>query len=288
MLRPLIDSAVAIELPTTSEAALVHADPGQLSQVMMNLIANAAQAISGGRGLVRVETGVASYDAPAERAWQPAAPEPGRYAYLRVTDDGDGMTAAVLERIFDPFFSTKGPGRGLGLSATLGIVRRHGGALNIDSESGRGTRFEVVLPLAQAAAAGARRPAAAPSPARHTGVVLFCDDEQLIRQLGKRILEREGYEVVLASTGEQALAELDADRKRFSVLIVDHSLPGLRGDKVAQRARELRPDLPIVRASGYRDVFDEGELSGSVFLPKPYTRAALLESVNAAIRSAPH
>ncbi|HVJ14881.1 MAG TPA: ATP-binding protein, partial [Polyangiaceae bacterium] len=235
MLRPLIDRAVRIDLPPAGEPPLVRADPGQLSQIMVNVITNAAQAMPEGGGIVQVETGVAHYLGATDRAWLPTAPPPGRYAFLRVTDDGVGMTADVIDRMFDPFFSTKGPGRGLGLSATLGIVKRHGGALCIDSEPGRGTRFEVVLPLAEPrreekrAAPGPTAPQTTTQP----GVVLFCDDEPLIRQLGKRILEREGYEVVLASTGEQALEELSAARERFSVLVVDHSLPGLRGDKVA-------------------------------------------------------
>jgi two-component system, chemotaxis family, CheB/CheR fusion protein len=285
MLRPLLSKAVRIELSPASTPALVRADPGQLSQVLVNLITNAAQAIDESGGLVEVQTGVLQFTADAgPHSWLPAVPTSGQYAFLRVVDDGQGMSHAVLERIFDPFFTTKGLGRGLGLSATIGIVRRHGGALRIDSEPGRGTRFEVLLPLCENREEERKLPATTRT-GPESGVVLFCDDEQLIRQLGKRILEREGYEVVLVATGEQALAELDADRDRFSVLVVDHSLPGLRGDKVAARARELRPDLPIVKASGYRDVFDEAEAPGTVFLPKPYTRTALIDSVQAAMRN---
>ena len=288
MLRPLVDPAVRLELSEAGDPPFVQADPSQLTQIMVNLITNGAEAVAQGGGQVQVETGVGHYPGGAGQAWLPSAPKTGRYAFIRVTDDGSGVPRSVLERIFDPFFSTKATGRGLGLSATLGIVKRHGGALCIDSEPGIGTRIDVILPIAE------RKPekplSSRPAPAAtlvNTGVVLFCDDEKLIRQLAKRILEREGYEVVLAATGEEALEYLTANCQRYSVLVVDHSLPGIRGDKVAVRARELKPNLAIVKASGYRDVFDEKDVGSSVFLPKPFTRSALLDSLLAAMRAAP-
>jgi CheY-like chemotaxis protein len=286
MLRPLVDPAVRLELTASPDPTYVHADPGQLTQVIMNLINNAAEAVAQGGGLVCIETGVGEYPAAAGRAWLPEAPKSGRYAFFRVSDDGPGVPAGIIERIFDPFFSTKATGRGLGLSATLGIVKRHHGALGIHSQLGIGTCFDVVLPVAERQSTRPPPSSRAPSASfANTGVVLFCDDETLIRQLAKRILEREGYEVTLAASGEEALELLSTDTERFSVLVVDHSLPGLRGDKVALRARELKPDLAIVRASGYRDIFDDKEVSGSVFLPKPFTREALLDSLIAAGRA---
>ncbi len=284
MVAPLISKSVHVEFVPAPVEPVVRGDPGQLSQVLVNLLTNAAQSLGEKSGRVELTLRRESIVGVPSGKWLPVVPAPGDYVAVCVTDDGEGMSAAVVERIFDPFFTTKGLGRGLGLSATLGIVRRHGGALRIQSEVGRGTRFEVLIPFSEGAVVEAPRKVVVNEEVAQTGVVLFVDDEELIRHLGRRILERAGYQVVLAASGEQALDLLAQDSARFSVLVVDHSLPGVRGDVVAARAKDLQRDLAVVKASGYRDVFDTKEDVGtSVFLPKPYTRADLLRSVQEAI-----
>ncbi len=284
MVAPLIPKSVHLEFAPSPTPPVVRGDPGQLSQVLVNLLTNAAQAIGDRSGRVTLELKPQRLAEAGGEEWLPAPPAPGEYVAVCVVDEGEGMGPAVIERIFDPFFSTKGLGRGLGLSATLGIVRRHGGALRIDSQVGRGTRFEVLIPLAAGSVVSAKRALATREQVRPSGAVLFVDDEQLVRQLGRRILEAASYEVVLATTGEQALELLEAERSRFSVLVVDHSLPGIQGDVVAARARALEQNIGVVRASGYRDVFETTEnVEATVFLPKPYTRNDLLNAVHDAI-----
>jgi PAS domain S-box-containing protein len=280
MLAPLVEKGVSLRLHVPEVRAQVMADPGQVSQVVVNLITNGAQAIGMRGGTVAVEVDVVDFPfaASSESRFVPSPPRPGRYARVRVEDDGEGMSEAVIERIFEPFFSTKGLGRGLGLSATLGIVGQHGGALAIESEPGKGSRFQVLLPLVMG-----------PSPHGNTeplkrelppgGAVLFVDDEAIVRQVGRRILERAGYEVVLAEDGREALELFASDPARFVAMVVDYSMPGLRGDEVAKSARALRPELPLVRTSGYRDLSSELDQPNTVILPKPYTRADLLNAV---------
>ncbi len=280
MLAPLVEKGVSLRLGVPEGRAPVLGDPGQVSQVVVNLITNGAQAIGLRGGTVSVEVDVVDLPFTAGTAprFVPAAPRPGRYARVRVEDDGEGMSQSVIERIFEPFFSTKGLGRGLGLSATLGIVGQHGGALAIESEPGKGSCFQVLLPLFSGPSPEAKSEALKRELPRG-GTVLFVDDEAIVRQVGRRILERAGYEVVLAEDGREALEFLAAEPARFVAMVVDYSMPGMRGDEVARSARALRPDLPLVRTSGYRDLSSEAEHGNTVVLPKPYTRADLLRAV---------
>ena len=289
MLSPLVDKGVALTLGTSSVQALVLADPGQISQVVVNLITNGAQSIGARGGTVAVDVDVVDYpfELASELRFVPAAPRPGRYARIRVTDDGEGMSPAIIERIFEPFFTTKALGRGLGLSATLGIVSQHGGALGIQSEPGRGSCFQVLLPFF---AGRPQQSKSEPLTKREPvpgGAVLFVDDEAIIRQVGRRILEKAGYEVVLAENGRDALDIFALDPTRFVAMVVDHSMPDLRGDEVARNARALRPGLPLIKTSGYRDVGDpEIDRTNTVILPKPYTRTDLLDAITQAVGNA--
>jgi two-component system cell cycle sensor histidine kinase/response regulator CckA len=282
MLAPLVDKAVKLRSRLSAVNTQILADPGQVSQVVVNLITNGAQAIGPGGGTVTVEVDVVDFPFASSARFVPAPPRAGRYARVRVEDTGEGMSQDVLERIFEPFFSTKGNGRGLGLSATLGIVGQHGGALAIESEPGKGSCFQVLLPLFSGPPVEAS-PASSRREVTRGGAILFVDDEKIVRQVGKRILERAGYEVVLAENGREALDVFTHDPDRFVAMIVDHSMPGMRGDELARSARSLRPELPLIKTSGYREVSDpDVDLHHTVILPKPYTRADLLSAVEKA------
>jgi len=289
-----------IELRTEAPMGRVDVvcDRSQLSQLVMNLLNNAAEAIGDVKGVVTVTTDVVELararderarEREAER-WMGTPPDRGRYARLRVTDTGQGMSAEVRARIFDPFFSTKAPGRGLGLAAVLGIVRTHGGAIALDTERGRGSTFEVLFPPGSATSRR-RQPAPSPQPDRAGAVltkpVLFVDDEWILRETGRQILEDAGFQVMVAADGVQAMALFDADPDRFAAVLVDLTMPGPSGDVVIARMRDRRPQLPVVRMSGYRAPDDASACRGCVFVEKPYEASELAEAVRRALTTTP-
>ncbi|MBI5504494.1 MAG: response regulator, partial [Deltaproteobacteria bacterium] len=264
-LRPVVQEAVALLraiLPSGIELAVVFgadtpsvvADPTDIHQVLINLCTNAWQALDGKSS--RIDIGVDGVTVDEETAGADADLRPGRFACLSVVDGGGGMDAATLERIFEPFFTTKsvGSGTGLGLSVVHGIVNAHGGSIKVTSEPGAGTTFRVYLPAAQVPAspiepAGApAQPAPAPAGSRH---VLYVDDEEALVFLVTRTLERMGFRVSGYARAEDAVAAVRADPDGFDLVITDFNMPGLSGLEVARQLIGLRPDLPVVLASGY-------------------------------------
>jgi CheY-like chemotaxis protein len=212
--------------------------------------------------------------------WFPAAPASGTYAVLRVCDTGSGVPLPVRRRIFDPFFSTKKPGRGLGLAVLVGIVRSHGGAVRVEPTLSGGTCFDVVFPCAADAVATAPMPVApirAPASAKGA-CVLVVDDDAALRKLGKWILEDVGLEAVVAEDGRRALAIFEADPRRFDAIVMDQAMPDLLGDSVVARMRGVRADLPVVYTSGLPNVA-VGKNDFSFVLAKPYTAEELQDAV---------
>ena len=269
----------------------VLADITQLRQVALNLIINASDALGGETGVISLRTGLVELAADDPEVVPGTGAEPGTYAMLEVSDTGSGMDRATLARIFDPFFTTKSTGRGLGLAATLGIVKGHGGALRVRSTPGIGTRFQILL-----------RPAAmdVPSPGlglavsetaemlkvavrsrRSAGRILVVDDEDSVRRLARRVLVQAGYEVTEASDGPEAVEVFSAQPDRWTGVLLDVTLPNLDGVSVLERIRRVRPDIPIVMSSGWaaEEVAARlGGTSGVEFLPKPYRADALVHA----------
>ncbi len=266
------------ELPRISGA------PSQLRRVIMNLVVNATEAIGDRGGEIRVTTGVVSLTERLEDPSLRDGPlEPGCYVRLEVGDDGVGMSPELLARIFDPFFSTKFTGRGLGLASILGIVRIHRGALRVESEPGRGTRFEVWFP--------ALEPVVEPgvvastvSPARSGKCrLLVVDDEAQVRRILTTALSGAGFDVVAAAAGNAALELYDNDPGGFDLVLTDLTMPGLDGHElfVALTARD--PRLPVILSSGYSDnlgtaTYPDG--TPATFLKKPYRLGHLLAKVH--------
>ena len=301
MLRRLLDAGVALEIshqPAPDRAAgdaagsgggggggaddLVHADPGQLEQVVVNLVVNARDALAE-YGSIRVRTGVERVDAV-----DPARPGlvPGRYATLRVGDDGRGMDAATLARVFEPFFTTKpaGTGSGLGLATVYGIVKQSGGFVYGTSEPGRGTTFTVYLPLAGRATP--ERGASAGARARGSETVLLVDDEREVRRAVRKMLERAGYAVVEAADGRAALAALERpEGAAIAVVISDVVMPEMSGRELVAALRAHRPALPALLLSGYGEQSAPGHGAGGTagveLLPKPFGAEELLDRVRA-------
>ncbi len=274
----------ACECPST-----VEADATQLRQVVMNLVTNASEAIGEGPGGGRVTVRVGIDERPqSELGLQQLAvdmPSRGPYVSLQVTDDGCGMDAALVERIFDPFFSTKFTGRGLGLAALEGIVRAHHGGVSVKSVPSRGTRFTVYLPLVETAARyvpADRAACAEPSPVA-AARVLVVDDEELVRHSVVRILEKFGYETVAAADGSEALAAIVSGRS-VDLVLMDVTMPAMDGPTAARELRAHGLEAPIVLMSGYaeEELVSRGVMThADGFLKKPFEVAELLEAVRA-------
>jgi two-component system, cell cycle sensor histidine kinase and response regulator CckA len=243
----LSGSSVNCELQLPHDLWLADVDTGQISQVVQNLVLNAAQAMPNG-GTLRVSGANVSLDGS-----EPVSLPAGRYICLSVADQGPGIAAEHRERIFDPFFTTKEQGSGLGLSITYSIVRRHGGLIRVDSVAGAGATFHVYLP-AHPSEVGI--PAETkPELATGAGRVLVVDDEDSVRQVTRKALTTLGYEVTLASDGNEAIAlyrEAFSEGHRFDVVVMDLTIPGGMGGKDAiGRLRDLDPDVRAIVASGY-------------------------------------
>ncbi|MFO7974284.1 MAG: ATP-binding protein [Candidatus Hydrogenedentota bacterium] len=264
----------------------VEADATQLRQVVMNLVTNANEALEDKPGVVTIATGVTSCEAnEADFLGMVAQIEPGNYVFLEVSDTGCGMDPETLERIFDPFFSTKFAGRGLGLAAVLGIVRGHGGAIKVDSTPGEGTTFRVVLP-----AKGVASPLLPNEKAEDfrngSGLVLIIDDEEEVRELGAEILGVAGYEAVMAKDGATGVNLLEEHAGNVLAVLLDMAMPGMDGFETFQKLREVDTEVPIVLCSGYgkeisMERFQEGDLAG--FLEKPFRMNELLKVVSMAV-----
>jgi CheY-like chemotaxis protein len=249
----------------------------------MNLITNAAEALGDAGGRISLRTGTLDLPAPPAGQQLGAKLGSGLHVYFEVEDTGCGMDEATLERIFDPFFTTKFTGRGLGLAAALGIVRGHGGALDIESLQGRGSRFRAIFPaIAQERRLAGSEAAESGRPWRGSGTVLLVDDDEGVRAFGVASLARCGLRVIAASDGREAL-DLYARRSgEIDVVVLDRTLPGAGGDDVFDEMRRIRPDARVVLMSGYVD--EPGASAprtdhAAGFLRKPFTHEALAREV---------
>jgi len=257
----------------------VEGDAAQLRQIVLNLVTNAADALDNGTGTIRVRTGVTSCDRAYLRTTYLGEELPaGDYVFLEVTDDGCGMEEPTLQRIFEPFFTTKFPGRGLGLAAVLGIVRAHQGTLTVASEPGRGTTFRVLLPVSEHAdevyLAG-RRPSVA---AGDKVTVLVVDDEDAVRALTARMLEKLGYKVMTAGGGQQGLELFRNHRQGIAAVLLDMTMPRMSGEEIYQELRKLQPDIKVLFTSGHLEpsiLADKGDSKHIGFVQKPYQMTML-------------
>ncbi|HOT44032.1 MAG TPA: PAS domain S-box protein [Spirochaetota bacterium] len=257
----------------------IEADATQVRQIIMNLVINASDAIGEKSGFISLSTGVMMCDrAYLSETWLNEGLPEGAYVYIEVADTGCGMDPVMLPKIFDPFFTTKFTGRGLGLAAVLGIVRSHRGAIKLFSERGRGTTFRILLPAVEGAAERAEETRAMAQGWQGSGTVMLVDDEETIRALGKRMLERLGFTVVTASNGKEAL---DLYRERpgvFGCIILDLTMPHMDGDEAFREFRKIRNDVRVIMSSGYneqeitRRFSDQGP---SGFIQKPYQMESL-------------
>jgi CheY-like chemotaxis protein len=279
----LLEETLTLKVDLPSEPVFVHIDPAQLEQVIVNLITNARDAVSGS-GTISIETREVELYETDELL-------PGKYAMLSVTDTGAGMDSETRQRIFEPFFSTKdvGKGTGLGLATVHGIVEQAGGKVRVSSEPGRGSCFRVYLPrVASPEPAEARTPTYSDFreilPARLGVHILLVEDQPAIRAVAQRILRRAGHHVLTAESAEAAL-KLSAEHEGpIDLLVTDVVMTGMNGPALAARLSPLRPEMQTLFMSGYSGehahLLDQQQGSAA-FLAKPFTPADLLAAVTA-------
>jgi two-component system, cell cycle sensor histidine kinase and response regulator CckA len=284
MIRRLIPENIRIDFRAAPQPVVMEADQGQLEQVLLNLCLNARDAMPDGGQLSITLDPVTLDAAAAEQLCQRPA---GPFVRLTVADTGHGMSAAVLDRIFEPFFSTKPRDQsyGLGLAVVYGIIRQHGGHIAARSHPGQGTEFVVLLPCETRERAPATEPPAEPvasGPGSITATILLAEDNEAVRQVAERVLARFGARVIVAADGQQAVDRFAADPGQFDLLFLDVMMPGLSGFEVAARCRALRPGVPVLFASGFAaeslDAKAEVTANDQV-LGKPYDPEALRAAV---------
>jgi PAS domain S-box-containing protein len=273
----------AVEMDLEPGLSDVEGDPGQLTQVLMNLCLNAIEAIED-KGTVTVSTGTTRLeDTPGSMSPRLS---PGRYVELRVRDTGTGMDEETRTRAFEPFYTTKEPGKGtgLGLAMVFGVVRNHQGDVFIESEKGKGTTVTVLLPALEAKATETRD-TKSPLPTRQqgTGTVLLVDDEELLRSTGKRLLAKLGYRVLLAGDGSEALEVFRQHGNEIDLILLDLGMPVMDGAECFRKLKELSPEVRVLIASGYSDADKvEGLLADGAlgFLHKPFSAEHLSRAIS--------
>jgi len=281
LLEKVIGSNIEIRTKLAEKLTLVRADPTQIDQVLMNLCINARDAMPEG-GCLTIETGDMAFDEKYCAVHTFA--RPGHYTLLAVTDTGTGMDAATLDRIFEPFFTTKdtGKGTGLGLATVYGIVSQHGGFLHVYSEVGMGTTFRVYLPVTPSAE---RTPAGVENsrPARGGAeTILIAEDHEGLRELARETLANLGYDILLASDGEEAVRVFQANRDRVDLLLLDVVLPKMNGPEAYARISAEKEDVPVIFATGYSPemaLLHDALERGLTVLQKPYVPRELAQRV---------
>ena len=286
LIRHSLPAYITINLKIDDSCSPVMADAGQIHQVIMNLITNAAHAMEGAPGTLAIglsETGpVPGILTAAEE------PAPGKFIDLYVSDTGTGMDETVVNRIFDPFFTTKevGKGSGLGLSVTYGIVKQHDGVIRVESRPGQGSVFHVYLPVAGDDLPAAEDERTALLSGQSMEHILLVDDDRDIVDLVGPMLKRQGYRVTSRTCGREALATFRRDPERVDLVITDMTMPNMTGSQLAVEIRRIRPDLPIILCTGFSEQIDEDKartLGITAFLMKPVARDQLVEVVRRAL-----
>jgi PAS domain S-box-containing protein len=287
LLSVSISKKVVLKYHFSKGIPAVEADATQLRQVIMNLIVNASEAIGERSGVISITVGLASCDAAYLKGCFGADQiQPGDYIYLEVADTGHGMDQATRDRIFDPFFSTKFTGRGLGLAAVLGIIRGHRGAIRVYSEPGRGTTFKLLLPASDSSAAQLDTKPHVSVAYHGSGKILLADDEETIRNLGRRMLQRAGFDVVVAADGREAIEKFAAERDSIALVVLDLTMPHLDGEACYREMRQLKPGVKVILSSGYNEQDIVNRFAGkglAGFVQKPYTTEELLAKIRQAL-----
>jgi CheY-like chemotaxis protein len=288
LLKSSISKKAVLNLKLGERLPPLRGDPSQIGQVLMNLVINASEAVGDHNGVITISTGVSNCSRQNLRGvYLDETWTEGRYVWLEVADTGCGMAPETQQRIFEPFFTTKFTGRGLGLSAVLGIVRGHKGMLKVESQPGQGATFTVFFPASREEAALTGRDGGLSSETwKGTGTILLADDEESVRTMGKRMLRRLGFEVLTAVDGREALEIYHAQREEIKLVLLDLTMPCMDGEETLDELRRIDPEIRVVMSSGY----SEGEIAARFagkrlagFLQKPYALYELAQCLRRAL-----
>ena len=280
LLRRAIDPRITQEARTSSDLWVVQANPGQINQVLMNLCLNARDAMPGGGRLLMEAENISLDEGQARQSGQG---RPGDFVLLRVQDNGHGISPEVLPHIFEPFFTTRQPGSGtgLGLATVFSIVRQHQGWIDCSSAVNQGTCFTVYLPRCESAAGSTSAAAPLEAPGG-TETILLADDDVLVRNVGREVLKRHGYEVLTAENGEEAANLYRQHQHRIGLVILDLNMPGLSWRDTLERLLQVDPRVRVLLSSGYsEDLIEPGTEGVLGFLEKPYREQDLAVSEEA-------
>ncbi|RMG90495.1 MAG: response regulator, partial [Zetaproteobacteria bacterium] len=282
LLEVSIHKGVVLRYELAENLPAIEADVAQMQQVIMNLVINANEAIGERSGNIMIATGMMQADADyLKSVYVEEGLAPGRYVYLEVSDTGCGMDEETQRRLFEPFFTTKFTGRGLGMSAILGIVRGHHGAIKVYSEKGKGTTFKVLFPAAQSGAVSLKESQAVKAP-KGEGMVLVVDDEDTVREIAAMMLEEAGYTVLQAADGLEAVEKVRELGDAIDCVLLDMTMPHMGGEEAFTEMRRICPDIRVVLCSGYNQQTATQRFAGkglAGFIQKPYTAKTLLSMV---------
>jgi two-component system cell cycle sensor histidine kinase/response regulator CckA len=277
-----IDHRIKMETNLLTDVLNINADPAQMQMVFSAILTNASEAIEG-EGHIRISIKGAEIDDDFVKYH--SALKPGYHACLEVEDNGKGMDSAIRSKIFEPFFTTKSPGRGLGMAAAYGVVKNHNGWISVYSEAGRGTVVRIYLPAIEAPA---KMPAAPKSELpKDSGTILLVEDEEIVMEVSRALLERLGYRVLAAVNGQEAVNIAKSYDGNIDLALLDIILPDIEGKEVYPQLMEARPNLKVIVCSGYsvdgpaREILDKGAHG---FIQKPFNLTALLEKLEEVLK----
>ena len=288
LLEASIPKHVTLKYDCLPGERAVEADIVQLRQIVMNLVLNAADAIGDRRGLITIRTGAMYCDSEyLGSTFFDDRLSPGHFAFIEISDTGCGMDKVTRAQMFDPFYSTKSHGRGLGLAAVLGIVRGHKGAIKVYSELNVGTTIKVILPVSDLPAQRVEQESTSVRPPPFTGHVLIIDDEPMILNIAAEILEQSGFSVITAADGEEGLAKF-RQNPDTSLVLLDLTMPRMSGDEVFRELRKIKPTVRVLLSSGYNEQDTTSRFAGkglAGFIQKPYGAEQLVEAVRQVLQS---
>lgn len=284
LLRATIPSTIKIKTDLNADPSMANADPIQLHQVFLNLCTNAAQAMEANGGTLTLKTTTVALNRADNRL--PEAFPPGQYIKIEIIDTGVGIDQKIMGRIFEPFFTTKeqGKGTGMGLAVAHGIIKNHNGCITLESEKNRGTAFTLLLPAISMQPPEKDEPQTVSEslPQGNNERILFVDDEPLLVDLGKNILQSLGYTVTTAEQSLQALKLFRKNPDAFDLVVTDQTMPEMTGDKLSQEILKIRPGLPVILCTGYSETVspEQAKLSGiNHYLIKPVNKKLLAETI---------
>ncbi len=281
LLQTSISKKAVVKFDFSANVPPVEADPTQLRQIIMNLIINASEAIGDRSGTISIRTGAMDCDRRyLDETYLENDLLEGTYSSIEISDTGCGMDDTTIERMFEPFFSTKFTGRGLGLAAVLGIARGHGGAIKVYSEPGKGTSVKVLLPITEGPVSDKPPSELSKAGSLEGRTVMLVDDEETVRTVGRKMLERFGVNVLVAEDGRQAMELFEKDPGQFKCILLDLTMPHMDGEETFRAMRQIRKDICIVLSSGYNEQELINRFAGkglAGFIQKPYHPAKLRE-----------